>query len=388
MESNNDLFSASLETIDSSKNITKYIRFHEKFKRECEATLDNARDWLKAEIPIVADKIELSALKEELKKNKSSETRKHLLSALIFECATRDAIKTHNADHAALMAMHMLNHMWLAKLEINEHIPVLESDQAFSTLSEAEKQEKLQRERILDTLIKKGEKLQSESQIQKNNASKQKSAAASDSTKHPLLTKKEKDLWQESNRKKGKQKKTILEKKVKAKAKRKSKGVFSKVRDKIPLKKKDQNALLNNAVKKSIGQPRDEDNLLENPNNSAIMVANGIIENMEETTSQYNPRSEHDKNSSGITVRKVLKDRAHETHEPGSNTIVMKLASGVKRKSTENLSIPEQCQEAVNIFCQQFPGYDMVAIRNLAAQKVGVSIQYIDNLNILPEKAS
>jgi len=220
MESNNDLFSASLETIDSSKNITKYIRFHEKFKRECEATLDNARDWLKAEIPIVADKIELSALKEELKKNKSSETRKHLLSALIFECATRDAIKTHNADHAALMAMHMLNHMWLAKLEINEHIPVLESDQAFSTLSEAEKQEKLQRERILDTLIKKGEKLQSESQIQKNNASKQKSAAASDSTKHPLLTKKEKDLWQESNRKKekqnkGKQKKTILEKKVK-----------------------------------------------------------------------------------------------------------------------------------------------------------------------------
>jgi len=118
------------------------------------------------------------------------------------------------------------------------------------------------------------------------------------------------------------------------------------------------------------------------------MVANGIIEDMEETTSQYNPRSEHDKNSSGITVRKVLKDRAHETHEPGSNTIVMKLASGVKRKSTENLSIPEQCQEAVNIFCQQFPGYDMVAIRNLAAQKVGVSIQYIDNLNILPEKAS
>ncbi len=394
MESNNDLFTASLETIDSSKSVAKYNRFYDDFKRECEVTLDNARDWLKAEIPIVADKIDLSTLKDELKKNKTSETRKHLLSALIFEYATRDAIKSHNANSATLMAMHMLNHMWLAKLEINEHIPVLDSDQAYANLSEAEKQTSLQREKILDTLLKKGEKLQSESQIQDKNISKPnnnsktrpKAVSKAKPSKHPLLEKKEKDLWDETSKERKKKRNNALEKKVKSK--RKPKGVFSKVRDRIPRKKKAQNDLLNNAVRKSTAHERDEESLLENPNNSAIIVSSGIIKNMDDSVLKDSTTDGSDPNSSGITVRKVLKRREHETHEPGSNTIVMKLASGVSRKSKENLTIPEQCQEAVNIFCQQFPGYDMVAIKNLAAQKVGVSIQYIDNLNILPENNS
>ena len=393
MESNNDLFSASLEIIDSSKNVTKFARFYEEFKRECEVTLDNARDWLKAEIPIVVDKIELATLKEELKKNKTSETRKHLLSALIFECATRDAIKAHKADHAALMSMHMLNHMWLAKLELNENIPVLDSDQAYANLNEAEKQASLQRERILDTLIKKGEKLQSESQIQANNSkpqnnnpTKTKTIPNTKASKHPLLAKKEKDLWDETSKQRRKQKNNILDKK--AKEKRKSRGVFSKVKDKIPRKKKAQNALLNNAVSKSATELRDDDSLYDDPNNSAIAVTNGILREMDDSVLKDSSKTNSGPDSSGITVRKVLKNRDHETHEPGSNTIVMKLASRTKRKPSENLSIPEQCQEAVNLFCQQFPGYDMIAIRNLAAQKVGVSIQYIDNLNILPEKTS
>lgn len=386
MDSNNDLFSASLEIIDSSKCVKKYTRFYDEFKRECEITLDNARDWLRAEIPIVTDKIELASLKEELKTNKTSETRKHLLSALIFEVVTRDAIKSHNAETAALMAMHMLNHMWLAKLEINENIPVLDSEQAFANLSEAEKQTTIQRERILDTLIKKGEILQSESQIQNNNITKPKIDSKNTSSKHPLLTKKEKDLWAETNKASKRKKKNALQKKVKEK--RKSKGVFSKVKDKIPLTRKNQRSEITDTDKNTTTHERYDDSLLENPNNSAIIVAPGITEHISDSQTIQDPRQSNDPNSSGITVRKVLKRRQHEMHEPGSNTLVMKLASGGKRKSNENLSIPEQCQEAVNIFCAQFPGYDMVAIRNLAAQKVGVSIQYIDNLNILPEKAS
>ena len=63
----------------------------------------------------------------------------------------------------------------------------------------------------------------------------------------------------------------------------------------------------------------------------------------------------------------------------------MKLASSSGGKRTADMSIPEQCQQAVNYFCELFPGYDLIAIRNMAAEKVGVSPQYIENLNILPE---
>ena len=82
----------------------------------------------------------------------------------------------------------------------------------------------------------------------------------------------------------------------------------------------------------------------------------------------------------------MLKQREHERQEPGSNTIIMKLASSTGKRSGAKLSIPEQCQDAINMLTEQFPGYDMVAIRNMAAAKVGVSPQYIENLNILPEK--
>ena len=79
---NDDLFSASLESIDSSKRVDKYQRFKNDFQRECTATLDNAQEWIKAELPIVTDYIDAAAVKEELKLSKTSVRRKHLLSAL------------------------------------------------------------------------------------------------------------------------------------------------------------------------------------------------------------------------------------------------------------------------------------------------------------------
>lgn len=430
MNSDNDLFSASLEAIESSKRVEKFQRFFTKFQRECDVTLNNAQEWIKAELPIVDKYIDLAPLKEELKSSKISTRRKHLLSALIFEQAVRDATHKHQATTAALMAMHMLNHIWQAKLELYETQPkaMQSSDSALTAgnqpqfKNKSEQEFVLKREQILTSLIKKGEQLKSDSQIQIQNASaiqpspNRKSAPQ----KKKFITRKEKDLWAEAADKEKQKRLSTLGKDKKSK--RKTKGVFSKVRDKIPLKRNSKNKNESTAKQQQSDAPEltPEDSLLDNPNKSAIMVNSGFAKSIDDSLIQARPRfsdnpnesgitvrkvmkksnqeSHQDDsliqarprfsdnpNESGITVRKVLKKREQETHEPGSNTIIMKLASGTGKSNGAKLSIPEQCQHAVNRFYQQFPGYDIVAIRNLAAEKVGVSPQYIENLNILPE---
>ena len=62
MDSDNDLFSASLEAIETSKRVENFQRFFTDFQRECEITLDNAQEWIKAELPIVTNHIDLAPL--------------------------------------------------------------------------------------------------------------------------------------------------------------------------------------------------------------------------------------------------------------------------------------------------------------------------------------
>ncbi|MDH3609500.1 MAG: hypothetical protein OEQ24_09705, partial [Gammaproteobacteria bacterium] len=120
---NHDLFSASLESLETSKRVEKFKRFKTDFQRECNATLDNAQEWIKAELPIVTDYIDAPAIKDELKQPKTSKRRKHLLSALLFEKSLRESIENNNASCAAIMAMHMFNHMWQAKVELHGSLP-------------------------------------------------------------------------------------------------------------------------------------------------------------------------------------------------------------------------------------------------------------------------
>ena len=119
------------------------------------------------------------------------------------------------------------------------------------------------------------------------------------------------------------------------------------------------------------------------------MVRSGFSESIDDTLLRERREFPKDSNASSVTVHKMLKTRDHGRQDPGSNTIIMKLASGGASKSSKaKLSTPEQCQEAINQLTQQFPGYDLVAIKHMAAEKVGVSPQYIENLNILPEKTA
>ena len=123
----------------------------------------------------MANYIEIAPLKEELKSNKTSVRRKHLLSALIFEQAARDAVRNHQAATAGLMAIHMLNHVWQAKLEMNAvQVPSKQAPRAAmaaqtkqSNKTKAEQDHDLKREQILTSLIKKGEQKIRDSQIQK-----------------------------------------------------------------------------------------------------------------------------------------------------------------------------------------------------------------------------
>ncbi len=398
MDSDNDLFSASLEGIDSSKRVENFQRFFSKFQRECDVSLNNAREWIKAELPIVASSIDLAPLKEELKSNKISTRRKHLLSALIFEQATHDAVHKHQAATAALMAMHMLNHIWQAKLELYEYQPsTSKSSQPALATSNQRKESRIQtqevdskREKILATLIHKGENQKNDSQLQKQNASAIQPSPIRKPTpqNNKVINQKQKDLWAEAA-KKEKQKRVASIDKSK-KPERKTMGLFSKVRTKITLKRKSEEknkeVLSGFHQKPSLPDRKPEDSLLDDPNKSAIMVNSGIIKEIDDSLIQERPKFSGDPNESGLLVRKVLKKREQETHEPGSNTIIMKLSSSTGKSNNTELSIPEQCQQAVNRFYQQFPGYDIVAIRNLAAEKVGVSPQYISNLNILPER--
>ena len=398
MDAENDLLSASLESINSGKRVEKFQRFFSKFQRECEVSLSNAQEWIKAELPIVSGSIDLTMLKEELKSSKTSERRKHLLSALIFEHATREATQKHNAATAAMMAMHMLNHIWYAKYELYE--PQAASTQTSQTTIKEKKKKKapklskedLKKEQILTSLIERGEKRISDSQIQKQNESSiqpnpmQITSKTTSSQKNNSIKKVEQELWKEAKFVDNKDNISITQM-SRRKTKKKGRGMLSKVREKLPLKmgaKTNKIPKLKNQISSSPEQ-NPEDCLLDDPNNSAIMVSQGLAESIDDSLIQERPDFSDDPNASGITVRKVLKRREHETQDPGSNTIVMKLASKSGKKNNTNLSIPEKCQQAVNELCHQFPGYDIVAIRNMAAQKVGVSLQYIENLNILPE---
>ena len=401
MDSENDLLSASLESINSGKRVEKYKRFFSKFHRECEISLSNAQEWIKAELPIVSGSIDFAPLKEELKSSKTSSRRKHLLSALIFEHATRKAIQKHNVATATVMVMHMINHIWYAKYELYE--PQAELEKA-SQIAKKEKkvpkknapkisEEQLKKEQILTSLIKKGEKRISDSQIQKQRESAiqpnpmQITSKATSAKKSNLIKKAEQELWKEAKYEESNEN-ILITRKSKRRAKKKRKSMLSKVREKLPLNmsaKKKEVPKLKREASRSLEQSSDE-SLLENPNDSAIMVNPGLVESIDDSLIQERPNFSDDPNASGITVRKVLKRREHDTQDPGSNTVIMKLSSKSSKKSRTNLSIPEKCQRTVNELCHQFPDYDIVAIRNMAAQKVGVSLQYIENLNILPER--
>ena len=400
MDTNNNLFSASLEGIDSNKRVEKYQRFFSEFQRDCDVILNNAQEWLKAELPIVANYVELAPLKEELKSSKASVRRKHLLSALIFEQTCRDAVRHHRAATAAVMAIHMLNHIWQAKLEMNEVQPAqVKSAKAKQdkTRSTRISEDILKREQILTSLIKKGEQQKRDSQIQKQSATAiQKNPFLNQTqsrNKQTSVKKFEDELWKEAKFEEDEANLTITKRYTKPKKKtkrKKSHGVFSKMRNKIPAKLTTKSKYKKTQSRKSSTKKtkKPHDSLLDDPNNSAIMVSPGLLQDIDDSLIKERPRFSNDPNESGITVRKVLKKRSHESHEPGSNTIIMKLASSSGKRSSgssENMTVPEQCQQAVNELCARFPGYDIVAIRNMAAEKVGVSPQYIENLNILPE---
>ena len=170
MDSDTSLFSASLEAIDTSKRAEKFQRFFTEFQRECDVTLNNAQEWIKAELPLVANYIELAPLREELKSSKTSTRRKHLLSALIFEQVSRDAVRNHQTATACLMAIHMLHHIWQAKLEMGGVQAATSPAKTKLPVKTKEEQEHdLKREQILTSLIKKGEQKIRDSQIQQQN---------------------------------------------------------------------------------------------------------------------------------------------------------------------------------------------------------------------------
>ncbi|MFK7815940.1 MAG: hypothetical protein AB8B92_06350 [Gammaproteobacteria bacterium] len=398
---NHDLFSASLESIVTSNRVEKYQRFKNDFQRECNATLDNAQEWIKAELPIVTDYIDANAIKDELRQSKISSRRKHLLSALLFEKNLREVINMNNAPTAAIMAMHMFNHMWQAKVELNGSLPVVatvaNTASAKTTPQNhvAEETYNDTREKILTSLIEKGEKLIQDSQIQPKLQKEKPDQPTSKpspktpqkqqvKTKNRLPTQKKSDLWQQESEKAKHQKRFGLNQKNKPK--KKSLGMLSKVATKIPLRKNKVSAqnIINEKNKNSSSQA--DDSLLEDPNRSSIMVNPGFSDSIDDSLIQARSTLLGKPNESGVTVHKMIKERNHDRQEPGSNTIIMKLASGAGKPSGANLSVPEQCQQAINILTDRFPGYDMVAIRHMAAEKVGVSPQYIENLNILPEK--
>lgn len=396
---NHDLFSASLESIATSKRAEKFERFKNDFQRECNATLDNAQEWIKAELPIVTDYIDAIAVKDELRQSKISSRRKHLLSALLFEKSVREAITDNNAPTAALMAMHMFNHMWQAKVELHGSMPtVIANTKAAPAKAPkapiAEETYNDTREKILTSLIEKGEKLIQDSQIQPNTAKQPQNNSASKPSPPTLQTQKDKkkikpaqkksDLWKKEEEKSTHQKR--FGSTQKNKPKKKSLGMFSKVKTKIPLKRK--KAKIQKIVEETnpVSEKNPDDSLLDDPNRSSIMVNPGFSDSIDDSLIQVRSQMMGKPNESGVTVHKMIKARNHDKQEPGSNTIIMKLASGAGKSSGANLSIPEQCQQAINLLTDQFPGYDMVAIRHMAAEKVGVSPQYIENLNILPEK--
>ena len=402
----NDLFSASLESISTGKRVEKYQHFKKDFQRECFVTLDNAQEWIKAELPMVTEYIDAVAIKDELKQGNASSRRKFLLSALLFEKNLRLAIERDQAPQAAMMALHMVNQIWQAKVELHGLQPLKASntrshDSAVESFDET-------REKILTTLIKKGEKLQQDSQIQskieqkskdshkaktKPKQTKQQQAVnnkPSPSVQTPVTNSKnersqetKKQVVKNNNRKKAQNNKT---KSKPNKVKKKTNSVFTKVKTKFPLKRKSR------YVKKQNDEPEtkdadfsEHDDLYDDPNQSAIMVSTGFADSIDDSIIKARDEIFKDPNNSSVTVHKVLKERQHEKQKPGMQTIVMKLASSAGKQNSEKLSIPEQCQDAINVLSQQFPGYDMVAIRNMAAEKVGVSPQYIENLNILPE---
>ena len=397
MNNNNDLFSASLESIDSNKRVDKYQRFKNDFQRECNATLDNAQEWVKAELPMVTDYIDATAVKDELKLSKTSNRRKHLLSALLFEKCLRESIEHNQAGKAAVMAIHMCNHMWQAKVELHGSLPTAVSTGASTSASpnnSAIDTHNSSRSRILTTLIEKSEKLQQDSQLQSQIKSKIQAKAKPKSkpiktaqksvTNKSVSSDRNDDLWAKEAESVKKQKGFSHTKN--GKAKKKSGGVFAKVKTKLPLKRRKKTVTNQVDVDNNqVNEKSPEDSLLDNPNRSSIMVSPGFSDSIDDSLIQARPKFSDNPHESGVTVHKVLKDREHEKQAPGSNTIIMKLASSTGKKPGTNLTIPEQCQQAVNSLTQQFPGFDKIAIRNMAAEKVGVSPQYIENLNILPE---
>ena len=389
---NDDLFSASLESIDSSKRADKYQRFKNDFQRECNATLNNAQEWIKAELPLITDYIDAAAVKDELKLSKTSNRRKHLLSALLFEKSLRESIENNYTSKAVVMAIHMCNHMWQAKVELHGSLPTavsLGSSISASPNSSAIKNHNDSRAKILNTLIEKSEKLQQDSQLQSQIKSKIQAKArqktSSLTTNNDAFDSQIKEDLRAAKAESPKRKNRFSKAKN-GKPKKKSGGVFSKVKSRIPLKRKKKTATNKVAKKEHQVETAPEDALFDDPNQSAIMVSPGFSDSIDDSLIQERAKFSDDPNESGVTVHKVLKEREHEKQAPGSNTIIMKLASSSGKMPGEKLSIPEQCQQAVNILTQKYPGYDMVAIRNMAAEKVGVSPQYIVNLNILPEE--
>jgi hypothetical protein len=397
-----DLFSASLETIATSKRVEKFQRFKNDFQRECDATLDNAQEWIKAELPIVTDYVDAAAVKDELRQSKTSDRRKHLLSALLFEKSLREAINHNNAATAAIMAMHMFNHMWQAKVELNGTLPAVTGNTNIAPVESsqtalADETYNDTREKILTSLIEKGEKLIQDSQIQPKTKKEQVNKPVSKPSppvlhdkavknKKSFVPQKKSDLWRQEEEKAKHQKRFGLAQNKKPH--KKSQGMLSKVATKFPLRKNKAKTFEANADKNKIAEKSIDDSLLEDPNRSAIMVNPGFSKSIDDSLIQERSKMMGKPNESGVTVHKMIKARNHDKQEPGSNTIIMKLASGSAKRSDANLSVPEQCQQAINMLTEQFPGYDMVAIRHMAAEKVGVSPQYIENLNILPEKTA
>lgn len=400
---NHDLFSASLESIETSKRVDKFQRFKNDFQRECNVTLNNAQEWIKAELPIVTDYIDTAAIKDELKQTKTSNRRKHLLSALLFEKNLRESIANNDAATAAIMAMHMFNNMRQAKVELHGSLPTAASStNTSSSICPSEIANQTYNgtsEKILTTLIKKGEQLKNDSQIQSRIQNKSQNKVTPKKPKQkaqPLIekasgkiTKKKNDSWAEEidNEKQRKLVALKNENNIKESAKKKVSSILSKVKIKLPLNRRKKSMADRIAAKQDNPTEKyQDDDLFDDPNRSAIIVNPGFSESIDDSLIQAHSQIMHKPNESGSTMQKHLKERDHERQSPGSNTIIMKLASSSGIKPGTELSIPEQCQQTINILTQQFPGYDLVAIRNMAAEKVGVSPQYIENLNILPEK--
>ena len=372
MDTDNDLFSAALESIQSSKRVEKFQRFHSEFRRECGVTLNNAQEWIKAELPITDNDIDLAALKKELKSKKISERRKHLLSALIFERTTRDATHQHQAATAALMAMHMLSHIWQAKLEPHEsqaaeaqaieavssevNQPPAKVKPAVRPKAKAEQEIDARREQILTSLIQKGATPKGDSQAQEQNTSNESIKKTTSKNAAPVKQK-TKDVWNDT-----KIEDSRIQQKLSATAENKNKSIFAKVRDKIPMKlgakTKPKKSPVRTKPQPSKAKNNADDSLLDDPNRSAITVRSGFSKDFEDLMAQAEARSSDtqtksrpseaktkshapdDPNASGITVRKTLKKRDHAAHDAGSRTVVMKLASNTGISENANLSIP------------------------------------------------